>query len=916
MKSFLRKIFSADIKVRHGFLFGAFFIPVFLLGITLVSWQIHPLGDMSPLTCDLFYQYAPFLAELRNKIWSAESLFFSWNIGSGMNFWSVIGYYLGSPLNLILVILPKAFLLDGITLLILLRTGLAGLFFAIFLRARDGKEDVFTMILSIAYALSGYMVAYYWNIMWLDAVVLLPLVVLGLWRLIEGKKPTLFVVSLAAVIFANFYTGFFVCVFLLLFGPLLYLEARRGPKILPGIGKILLRFSAASLMAAAIAAIMLVPVLASLKNTLAVSDTISFPSDAVMQFSLFDFGTRMFFNAEPMIREKLPNIFSGVAVLILVPLYGLCSKIRFSERIIGISLAMFLYLSMSSRILDFLWNGMHFTNQVPFRQSFLFCFVMLYLASRVLVHPGLISRKKIFGVTLGVLIYLLVYNHAGEIQRDWKTVYGTAALVVLYGTSLIAAFSDEEKKRKFGRRVFLYALIFEMFFVVQLSFAYIDKTEHLTMYSSFGQYSSEIQTAVLESDGPEFYRTVVFPEYTGNDGAMYGLKSPGVFSSVNSYSYTQFMSNIGIGSDNPNDIRAAGFTDVTAGLFGIRNIVTLVNPEKEEEVKTEWPGLYNITSAIIEEEESQDSDVLFSGVEMEVRDRVLPIGYMVSSDGITNSVGVSPSPFDNTNELLISMGEDPVYSDGVVMMVSSSDISQNLEDEMYSIDRTGYASMTLEPDVFRAKSTVLLYIGTSQKMTVQVSMQDYSTNQVTTNKFVSEGNAVIDCGNSAQYGEETLTVQIIFESSEPERFPIYCATIDEQKLDQVFSSLNSGSLEIQNYGAAFLAGTVETEESGILFLSVPYDEGWKAEIDGKQANTVQAYGAMLGIPVEPGSHEVLLRYTPPGFVSGAVLTVVGIGAAIFLLAVNPYGIMGDGCTRYPRKKRTEAQIDTGERGDT
>jgi len=171
MRKNLHQWIVKDIRIPHECLWGSFLIPVFLLGITLISWQVHPFGDMSPLTCDSFYQLSPLMAELRNKIVSGESLFYSWNIGGGTNFWATIGYYLGSPLNLLLVILPETLLQDGFTILILLRTGLAGLFFAMFLSGKDGREDAISIALSSAYALSGYMIAYYWSMMWLDAVV-------------------------------------------------------------------------------------------------------------------------------------------------------------------------------------------------------------------------------------------------------------------------------------------------------------------------------------------------------------------------------------------------------------------------------------------------------------------------------------------------------------------------------------------------------------------------------------------------------------------------------------------------------------------------------------------------------------------------------------------------------------------------
>jgi len=132
MKSGFKKLLTTDIKaIPHEYQVASFLLPVFLLLVTFISKHIHPFGDGALFTCDLYYQMAPILAELRHKILAGESLFFTWNIGMGTNFWPTIAYYAASPLNLLLLLFPQKNLYDGITLLILLRAGLSGLFFSL-----------------------------------------------------------------------------------------------------------------------------------------------------------------------------------------------------------------------------------------------------------------------------------------------------------------------------------------------------------------------------------------------------------------------------------------------------------------------------------------------------------------------------------------------------------------------------------------------------------------------------------------------------------------------------------------------------------------------------------------------------------------------------------------------------------------
>jgi uncharacterized membrane protein YfhO len=897
MSKDLRNWATKDIRIPHECLWGSFLIPVFLLGITLISWQVHPFGNMSPLTCDSFYQLSPLMAELRNKIGAGESLFYSWNIGGGTNFWATIGYYLGSPLNLLLIALPESLLQDGFTLLILLRTGLAGLFFAIFLRGRNGREDAISIALSSAYALCGYMMAYYWNMMWLDAVVLLPLVLLGLWRLFQGKKPTLFIIALSVTIFSNFYTGFFVCVFLVLFGPVLYLEAKGSPQpvIRPSIAAI--RFSISSLIATAISSVMLFPVIQAISNTSAIADKLKIPSDGIMYFKLFDFGTRLFFNSAPMIRDRLPNIYCGVAILILVPLYGMCTQIRFRERLLSILLVLFFYFSMSSRIMDFLWNGMHFSNEAYFRQAFLLSFLLLYMASRVFEYRESIMKKKIFAISLGALIYVGMFSRLGEIQPSWKTVTGTIVFIIIYGMTLTAIFSGESKKVRIGRRVFLYAMILELFFATELAFQQIEKTEHFTMYSSYGQFVSEIRSDVTEREGDSFARSLILPEYTGNDGALYGIKSMSIFSSMSSQTYVAFMESLGIGSENINDVRDTGYTDVTAGVFGIRSTVRLTTADAPPEVlaktysdnQDEWPVFVGVKS----DKSDPGTDVIYDGYEIVAREYYLPVGFVVPSEGTLSEISISDSPFENTNKLFENWGAEKPYLDGSAFMISGNNVKFVAEDGLYSFKNAGRAELVLEPDVFRAKSRVFLYIGTDQPATIETRLRNNETGKMTVKAIYTQGKEIIDCGDSAQYGEEYLSIRVIFESAEPDTFPIYCSTFDKDSLGETFESIGKGGIVISNYDSSGISGSLQAEKSGYLLFSVPFDKGWSIEIDGKMTVPRAAYGALLSVPIQSGSHEIRLRYIPPGFVSGLFISVIGVVAAALMLTINPGGLMGE-----------------------
>ncbi len=112
----------------------AFAIPVFgMLFIMMVS-QYKPFGKYSMLYSDMYHQYYPFFVAFRDALRSGDSLLYNWSVGMGMDYLGLISYYLASPLNLLSVLIPEGWLLGFFSLLMPVKLGLAGLFFALFLK--------------------------------------------------------------------------------------------------------------------------------------------------------------------------------------------------------------------------------------------------------------------------------------------------------------------------------------------------------------------------------------------------------------------------------------------------------------------------------------------------------------------------------------------------------------------------------------------------------------------------------------------------------------------------------------------------------------------------------------------------------------------------------------------------------------
>ena len=71
-----------------------------------------------------------------------------------------------------------------------------------------------------------------------------------------------------------------------------------------------------------------------------------------------------------------------------------------------------------------------------------------------------------------------------------------------------------------------------------------------------------------------------------------------------------------------------------------------------------------------------------------------------------------------------------------------------------------------------------------------------------------------------------------------------------------------------------VSGSIDAKEDGTLLLTVPYDAGWTITVDGQETDFYSVGKALTGVHVSAGNHTIAMKFTPPGFVLGLVLSLV------------------------------------------
>ncbi|MBE6977039.1 MAG: hypothetical protein E7438_00140 [Ruminococcaceae bacterium] len=457
-----------DLKKRKwNYTALAFATPATMLLVLMFVTSVAPFGDYTLLYSDMYHQYFPFFKEFREALRSGDSLLWNWSAGGGMDYLGLIAYYLGSPLNLLSVFVPEAYVLDYFTLLTPIKLSLASGFFAIMLKKLYGRDDLSLVVFGGCYGLCAWGLGYQWNIMWVDSFAMLPLVALGTVWLLRDRKYILYTVSLALAILANYYVGFFVCIFVLLL--FFCYEICRFKSVWRSI-KDFACIGVFTVLSIGMTCFLELPALAALQDTY--SSINQFPegfqvnmvsgetvTNAYEAWAAFkeakeagagSFGLwwdaliasfppvlegmktvagQMAGGLTPTYIDGLPNIYCGVFAVALGFLFLLSGQVKLRDKICAVALLLLFMCSFIIRQLDYIWHGFHFTNQIPYRFSFLFCFVLLYMAYRAWLVREEWKLWQIAGA--GILSGLLLMINK-EMRSDTAFVIFNLAFLGLY----------------------------------------------------------------------------------------------------------------------------------------------------------------------------------------------------------------------------------------------------------------------------------------------------------------------------------------------------------------------------------------------------------------------------------------------------------------------------------------------------
>lgn len=850
-----------EILQRNKLILAAFCLPVILMFLAFLVMGIYPAGENQIAVIDMYHQYVPFLGELQSKLQSGGSLFYTWNGAGGSNFWNLLAYYGASPLNLILVLFPKKFLMEGVTLILLLKIGLAGSTMAVYLRAIVWEKDKRSADISLVgfatlYALCSYVMAYYWCIMWMDAVALLPFCILGLHKILDGRSGVFYTVCLALVVFINYYMAIMVCIFILFYYPVLYFIKVQGESA-GHFFKTTGRAVGYSLLGVLMSAVMLLPTWMSMQSTYYISADM--PEKTELYNDLLDILNQMLPNAELTYREGLPNLYCGMFVVILLVFYWISRTIPLREKLLNGAFLVFLIFSLNINKLDFIWHGFHFPNQLPYRYTFMICFLLIAMAYQVFQRVDEIRVNHLWILlAAGGGYYLLAQKILTEHIKDLDLfVYSGLAWLALYVAILLLY-----KKGRLPKNLLLILTVIlltcEMASNTCTSIDQVGTTQRSNYYAN----EADIAKLVKKTEGTDdrFGRTEMNDNYILNCPAMYHYKGISQFSSSLNANATALMEHIGVeGAPDKNRFNYNQTDPVTNAMLNIRYLIGKNLPIDDSDFKQ-----------IAKSGNSRLYESIYP----------LSIGYM-TADTIRTWNYEQENPFMVLDDYVRAVTQNKYTS--VFTEIEPVDVSAaNIE---LSSTGDGMWDSTLKNETKKSKTILTYQAQQTGKQYLFIEADDADAITVSQEKKDDKIEIRNDCGSIVNLGEmdsgTEFTVTIEYKEGKGGSVVSHVCTMDEAVWQDAYKMLSASMLDVTDYGDSCLKGTIDVQEDGVFVTSVPYEAGWKLKVDGHTREINELIGgAWISTSLSAGEHQIELSFRPPGLIAGLLITLASIGLLI------------------------------------
>ena len=840
---------SLKLNMAHAGM--ALFITFVMYIVMCIVCKIAPFGNNTWLVYDMKTMYADFMSYFGSVLRGENNIFYSFSTTLGSGTLGFYTYFLTSPFMIIFGLLPEGMLVTGITIVIGIKLALASFMMDLFLQRFSGKS---TYLCSVAYGLCAYMVANAMNIMWLDVLILLPVVMLMTERLIHDGKILGYVICIAVSLVLNYYITYMVLIFVLF-----WTLSRMWVAKERNISQILYRFGLGTVLAVGVDSALIIPTFIELRANDMLKGQSSDVATLVMHirsgdiisklFSLSSDGSEVYWGA--------PLLFAGTVIVVLCGFYFVNSKIRWQERLSMLVLLLVFFASFYINDMNRLWHvGVEHT-EFPYREAIMCVFTLITIASHSASCLRELSTKRFFVGMLPSLALLMVFALSSRVAT-WRIGINVVIVVVAYLTTAVIIFSKHRSIRVMAALL----LVLVQFTDLGLNDVFIYRAESVKELTAHEHNESNRNNAEavnrVKALDSGFYRMETWSPSSENDALAYAYN--GVTSrDTASLKYSRsFLQRLGY-NDDGSYVEYGHDNTVTAdSILGIKYLLTH---------ESHAPRLH------------KDYKLVCDGT---IQAYENPYALSIGVGTYSQMSGESTDPF--------SFQED-IYSR---LIGESVEIFKAAKVE----ERSVFANRPQREYQVTATHDGELYFYMTDLIDDFDNMEVYVDGEFYTYYGNDNCLKVLNLG----YLKRGEQINIVIKADDEDEFgTALFMTEDTDALHVAYNQVIPRLANVEKISSSHLKLTLDssyTVGDGVssdvgVFTTIPYEKGWDVKVAGIRVEPIEAFDSLMYIPVtealqqaelEPGSNLTIeLRYIPEGFIIGVAASIITL--LIMLLVV-------------------------------
>lgn len=818
----------------------AFILAFIIINIVFYINEITPYGEHTTLKVDFFHQYGPMLKELWYRVTHFKSLFYSYNMSMGLPIFRNFFNYLASPFNIILLFFTEKTIITGYSFVIMLRVSVCAVTFNYFLEQKFKDKKNIYIFLSLLYAFSNYFVSYYWNIMWLDGMVFLPLIILGIEKIINENKYLLYIISLTITIISNYYIGYACCIYSAIYF-ILYLiyktefKSLKNKKYLKSTLKKVLIFTLSSISVGLLISFFALPLFKSLSTISATNDV--WPTSQYYDFSFLEFIVNhlscietVTFKTDP---TNAPNISCGIISVFLLLLFIFNNKIKLKTKIIYMLILIIIALCFFIPGLDFILHALHVPNDLPYRYSFLYSFTLMIILAYSLkniqkLHPIIVIITYIL---LSLMLFTFKLLDLNIVTN--KVLIINLILISIYLILYLIMYYD---KKTIKYLEYAIILVSGVEIVCNINYNWIHTDDIKDKY----EYYDEIKETVNklnELEDNNFYRIEKTFSTTLNDSSWYNYNGITTFSSMEYERMAILHHNLGTNGNLINSYEYVFNTPIYDLMFDLKYILGYVY-DKDNYKKIYENDKFNTYKT------KHNSKLLYA-VNKNIKDYTLEIDKPI---------------LNQSNFIYLSTGINNIFNKLNYKNRKIIDITNSLSLIEYTYDNNylnNYFYNDCDAEFYIINDT--LYYK-EDEILKYISPEYYSsTNQLDENILINFIN---------DNDEFKILVGSYYNDNNIEVY-----SINSNKLKEANGLLMQEEVKIESFKDTYIKASVNVNDDKTIYTSIPYDDEFKVYIDGKKVDTFMIADSLLGFDIESGNHIIEIKYQNNLMIVGSIISI-------------------------------------------